>query len=222
MTAPCPTTLNVSNLDAHEQAAPPSAPVAPPPSGGHALSKVLLEVVLIAAGVFVGLAGEQWRENAEHRENARVALQRLRTEIATNRTTVARVKDYHARTRASLKAYPGSDTKARQAVSVKVEGVQVVFFEHTAWDLALATGALAHIDSDLAFDLSRIYNTQQASTGLTHSLTHAMYVRPPTENLDGWLAALAVYYDDIVRMEPELLKLYDDILPKLDRTLGKN
>jgi hypothetical protein len=48
-----------------------------------------------------------------------------------------------------------------------------------------------------------------------------MYVRPPTEDLDGWLAALAVYYDDIVRMEPELLKTYGGILFELDRALGK-
>jgi len=180
---------------------------------------VVLEVSLIAAGVFLGLAGEQWRENAEHRENARLVLDRLRTEISSNREHVVRVSGYHASTRTAVKAYLAKDAEERKSTPLKIEGVQVVFFEHTAWDLALATASLTHIDSDLAFGLSRIYNAQQSIAVLSQGLSHAMYTRPPDEDRDGFLAALAVYYDDVVLMEPALLKMYDQMLPMLDRAL---
>src|SRR6266516_4604802 len=53
-------------------------------------------VVLISAGVFLGLAGEQWRESARHRALAEASLRRFRSEILTNRKAVAAVKDYVA------------------------------------------------------------------------------------------------------------------------------
>ena len=52
-------------------------------------------MVLISADVFLGLAGEQWRENARHRELAEDALGRFRSELRANRKAVADVKDYH-------------------------------------------------------------------------------------------------------------------------------
>jgi hypothetical protein len=47
-----------------------------------------------------------------------------------------------------------------------------------------------------------------------------MYLRPPAENLDGFLYALVVYYDDLVTFEPQMLKLYDDILPRPDTAIA--
>jgi hypothetical protein len=178
--------------------------------------------MLIAMGVFLGLAGEQWRENVSYRENAMASLRRLRSEISANRDAVAHVKDYHATTRTSLKTYLQLDPKTRQGRSPEINGIQVVPFEHTAWDLALGTQALAHMDSDVAFNLSRIYNTQQTVSDLSRGITQAMYLRPPAENLDGFLAALTVYYDDIVFFEPALLKMYDDILPRLDQAISQS
>src|SRR5690349_9055772 len=67
------------------------APAAPPPARHHrpSLVTILLEVVLISTGVFLGLLGEQWREHSQHRELARTALDRLRVEVATNQKAVA-------------------------------------------------------------------------------------------------------------------------------------
>ena len=103
-----------------------------------------------------------------------------------------------------------------------MQGIQVVLFEHTAWDLALAMQSLAYIDPDLAVLLSRIYNTQEAVTSLTSGVTQAMYLRPPTENGDAFLASVSVYYDDLVHFEPELIELYDDVLARLGRMLEKS
>jgi hypothetical protein len=212
----------------NESALVPEAAVAPPASAdrvahqrsGFSALRLILEVVLIAMGVFLGLAGEQWRESRTGRENAMASLHRLRSEVATNQASVARVKDYHAALHTDLKAYLERDAKARQGHSPRINGIQAISFEHTAWDLALTTQSLAHIDSDLAFSLSRIYNIQQDVSGLSQGISQAMYVRPPTENLDGFLAALTIYYDDIVIYEPTLLKMYDEILPRLDRAVA--
>src|SRR5688572_15159320 len=80
----------------------PMPPRASPRARPSPLSMVL-QVALIAVGVFLGLAGEEWREDRENRRVAADALRRLRVELEVNRESVARVKDYHAERLAELK-----------------------------------------------------------------------------------------------------------------------
>src|SRR3954471_18719602 len=78
-----------------------------------------LEVILISVGVFLGLAGEQWREHRRHQELAESSLRDFRSEIVTNRKAVQDVKDYHAALLKSLKSYLGKDHKARNTADVQ-------------------------------------------------------------------------------------------------------
>jgi hypothetical protein len=184
------------------------------------LWKMLLEVVLIGVAVFLGMAVEQWRTDQQHREQARMALVRFKTELETNKAAVAAAKDYHTRIRGEVIAYLDRDPKLRSRTQLNItNGIWPVNFEHTAWDLALATQALADIDSTLAFEIARVYGHQQVYLGLTSGLTQAMYLRPPTENPDGFLHSVRVWLDDIVGMDPGLLAAYDRVLPMIDQAL---
>jgi hypothetical protein len=196
------------------------APVAARPRRTH-IGKIVLEVLLISAGVFLGLAGEQWRQSAEHRELARESLRRFRSEIETNRKAVADVKDYHVTMRQKIGAYLAADANARKTLSVAMQGVRPVTFEHTAWDLAIATQSLTYIDRNLAFNLSRVYSVQDDYAVLSRAVLQAMYLRPPSQDLDGFFHAVALYYDDVVLSEPRLMTMYDEMLPQIDRALGE-
>jgi len=184
---------------------------------GQSLFKILLEVVLIGTGVFLGLAGEQWRESTRHRELAEASLRRFRSEILTNRKAVAAVKDYHVTTMKQMETY----LKTRRSSDLSLHGLQPAFFEHSAWDVALATQSLAYIDTDLAFAISRIYTVQQNYADLTRGILQATYLRPVDENLPAFISASVEYYGDIVLIEPQLLGAYDEMLPQLDRALGE-
>jgi hypothetical protein len=184
------------------------------------LWKMLLEVALIGVAVFLGMAADQWRTDRQHQQQARDALVRFRTEIATNKTAVASVKDYHTRIRQEAAAYLDAAPKSRDRVTLKIDrGIGPVHFEHTAWDLALATQALVDIDSSLAFELARLYEQQRVYDGLTLGLTQAMYHRPPSENFDAFLHSVRVWLDDIVSLDPQLLASYDRVLPMIDLAL---
>ena len=185
------------------------------------LVRIVLEVMLIATGVFLGLAGEQWRQDREQRELAQTSLRRFRTEIQTNRKAVAAVEDYHAGLLKSLRAYLGKDHKTRNTADVPINGLQFVYFEHTAWDLAVATQALTYIDADLAFAISRIYNSQESYSDRTRGMSQAMYLLPFRENFDAFAGAAEAYYGDATYMNAELLTMYGEIVPRIDRALGE-
>jgi len=50
----------------------------------------------------------------------------------------------------------------------------------------------------------------------------AMYLRPPTGDVEPFFGAVSVYYGDVVAMEPALLRMYDAIIPQIDRALGES
>jgi hypothetical protein len=57
--------------------------------------------------------------------------------------------------------------------------------------------------------------------GLTRGITQAMYLIPLKENFDAFVAATDTYFSDVVLMEPQLLKMYDEALPLIDRELER-
>ncbi len=191
-------------------------------AGGRSILKLVLEVALISVGVFLGLAGEQWRETRHQHELAQQALRRFRTELQSNRAAVTRVEDYHSKLFEQLRAAARMTPAERDSLHIKFEGVQPAVFTHAAWDLALATQALSYVDSDVAYSLSQIYRAQDRVDGLTSGVTQAMYFSPPAlpKNEEAFLGAVLLYYGDMVIFEPALVKMYDELVPKIDKTLG--
>ena len=100
------------------------------------------------------------------------------------------------------------------------QGFSPARLSHTAWDLALANQSLAYIESDLGFALSDLYNTQEQLTTMTMGLSQAMSINPPGENLTRFFDSVAVSYGDATLIEPQLLKAFEAILPRIDNALG--
>jgi hypothetical protein len=207
-------------MDDEDEGAPAApAPALSRPRRIKPVTTLLLEVALISAGVFLGLMGEQWRENAEHHEHAEASLRRFRTEIASNREAVAAVKDYHSGLKQQLESYflSNGSTPVRMT-----QALAPVFFEQAAWDLALATQALTYIEPDLAFAISRVYTIQQGYATVENAMIPIMYTRSFEKDGDVFLRSLNAYFGDVSYFDPTILKAYDDVLPQIDRELGES
>jgi hypothetical protein len=182
---------------------------------------VVLEALLISAGVFLGLLGDQWREDSQRRELAEDALRRFRGEMIENRESVAAVQDYHVDIKSRIDAYFAAEGAARDTVIVRLQGLLPAILEHTAWDLAIATQALADVDPELAFEISRIYTTQSAYASITTTATQAIYLIPQEDGPGPLLRAIQIWLGDVVLTEPNLVRAYDSIVPRIDAALAK-
>ena len=178
-------------------------------------------MLLISASVFLGLIGQQWYEDSRQRAEAMSSLRRFRTEISANRKEITGKLSYHAPLQKRLRAYVRADTEGRKAIDLEFSDVQPPFFDRTAWELALATESLAHIDPDLAFVLSRIYYFQDQVNSLTRTFTDAMYANPPSYESEPFLRAADLYYGDVVGFEQGLVGMYDTALTAIDATLAE-
>jgi hypothetical protein len=178
-------------------------------------------MVLISASVFLGLIGQQWYEDSRQRTAALSSLQRFRSEISANRKEVSSKLQYHAPLQKTLRTYVRADAEGRKTINLKFNDIQPPFFERTAWELALATQSLAHIDTELAFVLSRIYTFQDQVDALTRAFTDSMYRNPPSYESEPFLHAADLYYGDVVAFEAGLVGMYDTVLPMIDTALAE-
>jgi hypothetical protein len=186
----------------------------------RSLTWMALEVVLISASVFFGLAGQQWLEGRQHREQALDSLRRFRTEISANRKEVAAKFEYHAPLQKTVRTFVRADKAGREAIVLKFDSLQPPFFEQTAWELALATQSLTHLETDLAFVLSRIYQYQALVNQLGQGMMTTMYANPPSPESEVFLRAVDLYYGDLVAIEPGLLQMYDTALKAIEEELA--
>src|SRR5215467_13210329 len=195
-----------------------------PGSLPKSIAGLLGEVGMISLAVFIGLLADQWRESRHHEEQARSALRNFRSEVLANQKEIERVKTYHETIRRdliSLAAKGGSGTPAQEA---HFDGIHPIYFEHTAWDLAVATQALSYIDTDLAYAISRIYTHQQAFETLEKGFTQSAFGPSSflTENRSAVIEALVTYLNDVVIQEPLFLKQYDAVVPQINLALSEN
>ncbi len=193
--------------------------------GQRSFFNLLFEVALIAVGVFLALWANNWQEDREHRAQAKAALRNFAAEMEANRQATQRNRAYHETFAHELREFLASKEPAnedRLNKSVHFEGMRPVIFEHTAWDLALATQALSYLDPDLAFDISKVYTGQNAFQKLEDSFLAAAFTPASlsSDNVKGMATAMELYLIDVNQHEPAILQLYDKVIPEVKRALS--
>jgi hypothetical protein len=186
---------------------------------------LLFEVVFIAVGVFLALWANSWHENSEHRAQAQAALRNFAAEMENNRQATQRNRTYHETLGRELEQFlrskepPGEERLYKE---VHFEGVRPVIFEHTAWDLALATQALSYLKPELAFDISKVYTRQNAFQTLENSFLASAFTPASmsSDNPKGMATAMVFYLIDVNQQEPAILELYDRVIPEVNSALS--
>jgi hypothetical protein len=191
---------------------------------GRTFFDLLVEVVLITVGVFLALWANNWHEDREHRAQAQAALRNFVGEMELNRQATEHTRQYHETLARELHEFlvskePPTDDRFNK--SVHFQGMRPVTFEHTAWDLALATQALSYLKPDLAFDISKVYTQQAAFQKLEDSFLSSAFTPAvlSSENLKGLAPTMEIYLIEVNLQEPAIVSHYEQIIPEVKRAL---
>ena len=192
---------------------------------GKSFLNLFFEVVLIAVGVFLGLLANNWHEEREHRAQAQAALRNFVEEMEANCQATQINRQYHETLARELHEFLASKeppTDERYKKTVHFEGMRPEIFEHTAWDLALATQALSYLNPNLAFDISKVYTKQNAFQKLEDSFLASAFTPSglSSDNLKGLATAMEIYLIDVNQLEPALVSRYEKIIPEIKRASG--
>jgi hypothetical protein len=140
------------------------------------LGPAVLEAVLLALGVALALAAEEWREGRANRQRAAGAVDAIAEEIATNRPAVMSAAAYHGGLLDSMRARAQTSAPAPGPAFFRRGFVAPAPLSSAAWQTASETGALEHLPHALVLRLSRTYAPQaryerqaEAVAGLVYS-----------------------------------------------------
>jgi hypothetical protein len=119
-----------------------------------------VESVFVVGSILLALGVDAWSENREFAELADQSLGIFEQEIIQNRDRVADGLPYHQGIRdllGQMLATPPPVIDLRRIM----EGLEPPVLLSTAWETALATGALTHMDFEVVSALSLTYSFQE-------------------------------------------------------------
>jgi hypothetical protein len=169
--------------------------------------------MLIIISILVALGLDEWRDDRQNAENIEQALSNFISEIQQNKARVEDAAPFNQGLRHVLSRRQQVQEIESVATFVNIiESYNPVVLQSTAWETAIATGALAKMDYNLVSALSLTYSLQNRYQQV--SRTGMMELTSP-QNLSEEKLDLAVYnsiryLDDITSMEAELGGVYSE------------
>ncbi|MGH8223755.1 MAG: hypothetical protein ACREQZ_12360 [Woeseiaceae bacterium] len=187
-------------------------------------SRVLFESMLITISILAALALDEWREERQDLEMVDLALSNFLLEIRQNKARIDDAAPFNTGLRDVLRNRDatGDIDSIDEFVSI-VESYTPGVLQVTAWETALATGALAKMEYNLVSALSLTYSMQGRYQLAVQS--GAAELTSP-QNLAQGNLQLAVfnsirYLNEMTRIEAELAAIYDEAASVIVRARQK-
>lgn len=182
-------------------------------------SKAIFESVLIVFSILAALAVAEYQEDRELKRLVSNSLSSFRYEIDQNKNRIDDLYPFHVGLQSVLKDLEQKEgSRSIEEFRNILEGFHSAVLLTTAWDTALATGALSRMDYGTVSALSLTYSIQNRfqelqSTGLKELRT---FTRLQNENTPALTYAARQYLSDITSAEEELQVVYQQALQLID------
>ena len=189
------------------------------------LAEVLVQSVMIVLSILLALWVDEWKQHRAEQQLASVSLTNFLHEVQQNEARLDDILPYHRAMHSMVKeleAGHGINTPAEFESAIGVDGMRPPFLLTTAWQTALATGALQKMDYETVSALSLTYTLQdrfrEESRSGIQSVLQATNFQPG--HAQPALRSADIFLTDVVAGEEELRATYAQAARLLDRKLG--
>ncbi len=182
---------------------------------------MIVESLLVVGSILLALALDEWNEDREFEDLADRSLVNFEREIQQNRLRLEDVTLFHLGLRDVLANMDASGEPV-PATTIRniMEGFQPAILVRTAWETAVATGALGYMDYDVVAGLSLTYNLQERLVTLNRSGLNDLLVGGLRSGESELLVyAASRYMRELTGAEQELQGVYDLVLGVIAETV---
>ena len=186
------------------------------------ISRVLVESGLVVGSILLALALDEWNEGQDYQDLATLSLVNFEREIQQNRLRLEDVTPFHVGLRDVL-ANMDIGGAAVPATTIRniLEGFQPALLVSTAWETAVATGALGYMDYEVVAGLSLTYNLQERLLALNQSgLNDVLVGGFRSGETDLMVYAANRHMRELTEAEQGLQGVYDLVLGLIAETIG--
>jgi len=178
------------------------------------LPRALVESVLIVVSILVALALDQWQEDQEIQELIDRSITNFVNEVTQNRSRIEDVGAYHRGVQQILKRRSANGGLGSIEFRNIMEALQPIVLTSSAWETAVATGALGRMDFELVSALTLTYNTQQRFDDNYRSILRTLLTPNSLQkqNLELTTYNASRFVADVTAAESELSVYYQQTL----------
>jgi len=181
------------------------------------LSRTIFESMLVVMSILLALGVREWQDSRVTQQLINRSLDSFERELTQNKNRIEALYPYHVGLQSVLaelqvESHPDSERELRNVLN----GFQSAVLLTTAWDTALATGALSDMDYELVYALSLTYSLQDRFRTLYNSgLIDLLNSNTTSETAPTLAYAASRYVNDITTAEGDLLAAYQEALEQL-------
>ena len=191
------------------------------PKVGEWLPRALVESVLIVVSILLALGLDEWQEDQEIQELIDRSIVNFANELTQNRSRIEDVSAYHQGVRQILtqrSANGGLETIEFRNI---MEALQPIVLTSSAWQTAVATGALGRMEFELVSALTLTYNTQLRFDDNYRSVLRTLLTPNSLQkqNLELTSYNASRFVADVTAAESELSVYYQQTLNILEQYL---
>jgi len=178
------------------------------------LPRALVESVLIVVSILFALALDQWQEDQEIQELIDRSITNFVNEVTQNRSRIEDVGAYHRGVQQILKRRSANGGLGSIEFRNIMEALQPIVLTSSAWETAVATGALGRMDFELVSALTLTYNTQQRFDDNYRSILRTLLTPNSLQkqNLELTTYNASRFVADVTAAESELSVYYQQTL----------
>lgn len=180
-----------------------------------AISYVLMQVLPVMLGVYLGFVVSNWGEGQKEKQQSRTLVQNLSAEIKSNQASIKAVARYHQTLRDSCQYYLQHPLAGTPAF---FEGTRSIRLINSAYMSGIQRGLFQHFPLDDVQQLNQIYSLQTDYVDYGKMITGTLITLDFDEDprhMRKILQLLAMTMTDLVIQEKQLLDLYAQMLPQL-------
>jgi hypothetical protein len=184
---------------------------------------LFLEMAMIIFSILLALNLESWREGRKEREQARIALQNISSEIRQNRKAVSAAIPLHHKFTDHLQEKIAKFNELEKAGGYKKKELGIDFelrpphLYQTAWQTVLSTQALKRTDYQTILAIAELYEMQRWMSLIEEKILQAMLAPGAFDpkNLTMFLTMVYMLYRDYTSLEERLVGQYDHALKRI-------
>ena len=179
------------------------------------LPQALFESSVILFGIVFAFTLEGWKDDKKTENLITYSINNFENEIKQNNSRIKDVMIFHKGIQRHLQKQ-NSKGKFNSIVKFRsiMDSMKPIVLSNSAWETAVATGALAQMDFELVSALTLTYNTQ-ARFSENYRATVRTLLSPNSltqQNLELTLYATTQFVSEVTAQEEELSIIYNQML----------
>ena len=138
------------------------------------LGKIILDLIPVAIGVYVGLLVSNWNENKKANQITQNTIERIKREIKLNQKSILKAEKYHTMVRDTIMKIDLDQVPNTGTFSFW-RGFNMPRLYKSAFETVLQTGITNNINPDILEQLNKLYTYQDSYNDFSKTASQSIY-----------------------------------------------